>query len=88
MKQDFKAAEKRMAALRLQVQEFLRSAGINKVRYWRAVNGKVSRDAQVATLRLVEAALDRMETPCSLCGEVADKSCGDFGCPIDKRTNA
>jgi hypothetical protein len=42
-------------------QEFLRAAGIKKVRYWRAKKAKISEDARIVVLREAEAALDRLE---------------------------
>lgn len=91
MDKDFRAVERRFRALRMTESAFITKAGINRVRWWRAKNGKTGADARVTVLREAEDALEQMESPlvCGVCDRRADdpvvRACTDFGCPMAKK---
>lgn len=88
MKSEFQAIEARANAIRMTETEVVLSAGIGKVRWWRAKTGVTKPNGATKLLRFVEAHLAKLEAErapiCSLCQRPGKADCLTFGCPFQK----
>lgn len=84
----FEAIAARANALRMTETEVVLSAGIGKVRWWRAKTGVTKPNGAIKLLRVVEAHLDELEAKaapiCSMCNKPGKADCLTFGCPFPK----
>lgn len=86
MSKELKAIVVRANRLHLTTGEFIEQAGINRIRWWRAMKGKSGERAVLKLVREATEAIAIMEmkmAPCSQCGKTAleARTCEQFGCP-------
>lgn len=87
MKKQLTAIVARAEKMHLPEGEFVRRAGINRIRWWRAMTGRSGKAAMLKLVGEAERAISIMELgmkPCAMCGKssLEARACETFGCPF------